>query len=264
MGKETNISWTHHTFNAWLGCQKVSPGCTNCYAEQMDNWLHKGAHWGTRGVRKMFGADHWRQPIHWNAAAEAANERRRVFCSSVADVFEDRPELEETRIALWELILATPHLDWLLLTKRPENFDRLLLWGSCGAYAEPLRNVWLGVTAENQEYASIRIPILQRTPAVRRFVSYEPALGPIDWTPFLSSTPNIHWVIFGDESGRRRRPADIEWARQTRDACEAHGVAYHFKQWCGANVDGITGEREKKKIHLPLLDGVRHAAFPPA
>lgn len=263
MGKETAISWTHHTFNAWLGCQRVSPGCENCYAETMDRWLSKGQHWGPGGSRKTFGAAHWRNPILWNRAAEKAGERRRVFCSSMSDVFEDRRELVEERVALWELIMSTPWLDWLLLTKRPENFDHLLLWGSHGSHASPLRNVWLGVTAENQRYAEQRIPVLQRTAAEKRFVSYEPALGPIDWS-CSGLLDGIDWVIFGDESGRKRRDADIAWARETRQACAEHGVAFHFKQWCGALVDGVGGERTKKAIHLPILDGVQHAAFPEA
>lgn len=123
-----------------------------------------------------------------------------------------------------------------------------------------------GVTAENDDYASVRVPELlrYRDHFAKLFVSYEPALGPIDWQLIFSRNDRPDWVIFGDESGRNRRPALLEWARTTRDACEAAGVAFHFKQWCGADVDGLDGERvgKARKIHLPILDGSQHAAFP--
>lgn len=262
MGERTDISWCDHTFNAWEGCEKISPGCKNCYAAAMNNWLRAGVNWGPGSERRFFGAEHWAKPLKWNADAVRAGVRRRVFCSSLADVFEDRPELGHTRVELWDLILKTPQLDWLLLTKRPENFERLLVWGRYGAFATPFRNVWLGVTAEDQEHADRRIPILRATPAAMRFVSYEPALGPIDWTTHLAGDGRPDWVIFGDESGRKRREAMITWARVTRDACAIAGVAFHFKQWCGAEHAGLSGKREKKRVHLPILDGVRHAGFP--
>jgi protein gp37 len=259
MGDTTAITWCDHTFNAWEGCEKISPGCKNCYAASTNNWLHGGENWGPGSTRRFFGAAHWAKPLKWNTAAKRDGVRRRVFCSSIADVFEDRPELEQVRHSLWDLILMCADLDWLLLTKRPENFERLLAWGRLGA---PFRNVWLGVTAEDQEHADRRIPILRATPAAMRFVSYEPALGAIDWTQHLVGDGRPDWVIFGDESGRKRRPAELAWARETRDACAAAGVAFHFKQWCGGDVDGLGGDRVKGKIHLPILDGVKHAEFP--
>lgn len=263
MGEKTAISWCDYTFNPWEGCEKISPGCKNCYAAALNAWLRKGENWGPDGTRRFFGAAHWRKPIAWDAAALAASVRRRVFCASVGDVFEDRDELAEHRERLWALIDRCRNLDWLLLTKRPENFDRMLPWGMGGPFAHAWPHVWLGVTAEDQEHAAQRIPILQTTAAAVRFVSYEPALGPIDWRRFLSISPNIHWVIFGDESGRGRRDAELEWARETRDACVKHGVAFHFKQWCGGDVSGVAGDRDRRrKIHLPILDGSRHAAFP--
>jgi len=273
VAERTAISWTDATFNPWNGCQRVSPGCENCYAQALDEWLRGGKHWGPLAPRQFFGDAHWNKPRRWNEAAKTAGKRTRVFCASTADVFEDRPELVAPRNRLFTLIQETPHLDWLLLTKRPENFEAMLPWyenrgGEVWQIGAAWRNVWLGVTAENDEWARRRIPLLRAIAARVRFVSYEPALGPIEWGELLDpglgeQNDEIHWVIFGDESGRRRRPAEIEWARQTRDACKLAGVAFHFKQWCGDAADGLAGERDgKRKVHLPILDGVKHAAFP--
>jgi protein gp37 len=268
VGEFTSIGWCHHTFNAWEGCVKISPACKFCYAASLNQWLRGGQNWGPGSPRRFFGADHWKKPLAWNRKAQAAGERRRVFCSSIADIFEllgdenRDAELEMARDQLWNLILSTPWLDWLLLTKRIENAERMLPWGRYGAFATPFRNVWIGVTAEDDEYARRRIPVLRSIDAVRRFVSYEPALSPIDWTPHLAGDRHPDLVIFGDESGRERRPATLKWARDTRDACAAAGVAFYFKQWHGA---GVEGERDKKgKYHLPILDGQRHAAMPGA
>lgn len=322
MGKDTAISWCHHTHNLWEGCFKVSPGCKHCYAEAMNAWLKRGANWGLNAPRHTFKAEHYRKPYAWNKAAKAAGQRERVFCGSVMDIMEIHPDrqinrmMDELRDQLWQTILETEWLDWLLLTKRPENFEQLLPWASRNVYRDPFPNVWLGVTAEDDEHARKRIPTLRATPAAVRYVSYEPALGRIDWDPWLKRVdhcgtcgaehlpqvddrclkcgatdalistwgdeqyskylngrrydenpiddgPPIDWVIFGDESGRRRRPAELEWARETRDACAIAGVAFHFKQWCGAGIDGVEGDRNAKRvIHLPILDGVQHAAFP--
>lgn len=266
MASSTLISWCHHTHNAWEGCEKISPGCKNCYAAAMNKWLRKGENWGPASPRRFFGPDHWKKPLTWNAAAKRDGVRRRVFINSISDVFEihsDRDvnaDLNSARERLWDLILSCSQLDWLLLTKRIENATELLPWPS--AFSAPFRNVWIGVTAEDQECADKRIPILRRVGAAVRFVSYEPALGPIDWRAHLEGAGRPDWVIFGDESGRNRRDADPEWARRTRDACAAANVAYHFKQWCGDNEPGIEGARTRRKIHLPILDGVQHAAFP--
>jgi protein gp37 len=262
MGERTAISWCDHTFNAWEGCEKISPGCKFCYAAELNKWLRKGENWGPDTPRRFFGDAHWSKPLAWDRAARSAGVRRRVFCSSVADVFEDRTDLDEHRERLWKLITETPHLDWLLLTKRPQNVADMLpvLW-----IERRVENAWLGVTAEDQEHADDRIPQLRmyRDHFAKLFVSYEPALGPISWPSHLVGDDRPDWVIFGDESGRKRRPAEIAWARDTRDSCAAAGVAFHFKQWCGADADGLGGERDgKRKIHLPVLDGSQHAAFP--
>jgi len=180
MSAVTGIAWTDHTFNPWWGCKEVSPGCAHCYAKAFDKRIGRDD-WGED--RRFFGDAHWNEPHKWNRKAAAGGIRRRVFCASMADVFEDRPDLEPWRLRLWALVVATPHLDWQLLTKRPENVAALAHpnWHR----GEWPRNAWLGVTAENQTFADIRIPLLLREPAPVRFVSYEPALGPVDFDLFL-------------------------------------------------------------------------------
>lgn len=232
MGRHTAIQWTDHTFNPWHGCQKVSEGCLHCYAEtnarRSPGVLGR---WGPTGTRVLKADSGWREPLKWNAEAARQKTRRRVFCASIADVFEDwqgpmvdskgrvlhrgidgtfkpiagkgpKPlTMDNVRDRLFGLIAATKHLDWLILTKRPENaspyFRRKNHWGAAEAYRDlvygpdysvgdglenwPPRNVWLGVSAENQEQADKRIPILLSIPAAVRFVSAEPLLGPIDF-----------------------------------------------------------------------------------
>lgn len=281
------IGWCHFTFNLWEGCFKISPGCKHCYAAEMNNWLHKGEHWERTGPRRFFGDDHWKKPLAWNRAAARSGVRYRVFCGSIMDWAEIHPDrainarLDMLRHKMWSLIAATEHLDWLLLTKRIENVpdflprlsfnrpdypQRVTTWHE--RFREPWsvrpwRNVWLGTSVEEDLYARTRLPILQQIPAVVTFGSYEPAIGSIDW-PTIPWMPD--WMIFGDESGRKRRPAELEWARQTRDACAARGKSFYFKQWNGDEtvLDGIAGIRVKGKIHLPVLDGSQHAEFPEA
>jgi protein gp37 len=241
--KDSEISWTHHTFNPWWGCVKVSPGCEACYAETLSKrWGHKI--WGPAKTtqRRLMSDDYWKQPLKWNAAAEKAGTRARVFCASMADVFEDHPGVTSSRIRLWDLIRETPMLDWLLLTKRPENILQMIpdRWRS-----HPRHNVWYGTSVENQEYADRRIPELLKVPAVVRFLSCEPLLGPVDifdylwesagpeWAGYNLAEPGIHWVIAGGESGPGARPMHPDWARSLRDQCSygSEHVAFHFKQW---------------------------------
>lgn len=217
MAENSKIEWTHHTFNPWEGCEKVSAGCKFCYAEQRDKQYHGGAHWGTDGIRKMMSEPYWQKPLRWDRNAQcncgaagmrpgecawcaAGCQRPRVFCSSLADIFEDRPELEAPRRRLFKLIQATPNLDWLLLTKRPENILRLTYRAidptddpdceyniagepnglDVAEFGELYPNIWLGTTVENQEMADKRIPELLQVPAAVRFLSCEPLLGPVD------------------------------------------------------------------------------------
>lgn len=261
MGNDTSIGWTDHTFNPWWGCTKISPGCTNCYAHSMDRrW--GGAHWGINAERRFFEDKHWNAPLRWNAAAQQEGARARVFCASMADVFEDRVDLVPHRNRLWSLIQATPHLDWLLLTKRPENFERFVPWviGS----DKPWANVWLGVTAENQEYADVRIPLLIGVPAVVHFLSCEPLLEHVVFEPKWFKN-GVSWVIGGTESGSRRRTTNPIWLRSLRNQSMNFGAAFFLRQ-AEPDVELITiGNGSVAKgpvVEAPYLDGVQHLAFP--
>jgi protein gp37 len=244
MAEETKISWADATFNHVRGCTKVSEGCKHCYAETLSkrNPTVLGM-WGPQGTRVMASESYWRQPIKWDKEAQEQGVRRRVFCASLADVFEG-PEtcseeaykvIEEARKRLFETIDATPHLDWLLLTKRPENIERLWPWGYYDdQFSWP--NVWLGTSVENQAAADKRIPELLKVPAKVRFLSCEPLLGAVDFrkVPGLNrdgAEKAIHWVIVGGESGPHARPMNPAWARSLRDQCAVADVPFHFKQW---------------------------------
>lgn len=224
MAENSKIEWTDHTFNPWWGCTRVSPACKHCYA---DTWAHRlGLElWGQRADRRFFGDAHWSGPLRWNREAKIAGVRARVFCASMGDVFESRRDLDPWRARLWDLIEATPFLDWLLLTKRPDRIGPCVPWRD-----EFPQNVWLGTTVENQAWAEKRLPHLLMYPAVVRFVSCEPLLGPLDLKPWIKGL-GIDWVIAGGESGHRARPSHPHWFRSVRDQCVANGVPFHFKQW---------------------------------
>jgi protein gp37 len=226
MGKDSEIEWTNHTFNPWWGCEKVSPACSNCYAEA---WAKRvGCNvWGKGAERRFFGEKHWNEPLVWNADAKRKKNRPRVFCASMADVFEARDDLNSVRTKLFNLIADTAQLDWLLLTKRPENIGKMVPWKVWPA------NVWLGTTVESQEWAEKRLPHLLTYPAAVRFLSCEPLLGPIDLAPWVgrSEFHPIDWVIAGGESGARSRPMELAWVRNLRDFCKGQKIAFHFKQW---------------------------------
>ena len=240
MAKDSRIEWTHHTFNPWWGCVKVSPACTNCYAE---TWSHRLGMdlWGRFAERRVPSQEYWHQPLRWNKEALRCGERRRVFCASMADVFEARAELNEWREQLWPLIEQTQQLDWLLLTKRPQNVDRMTPWD--GPWPA---NVWLGTTAENQKYADARVPVLLGSPARIHFISAEPLLGPLS----LKRWPGVDWVIAGGESGRGARPTDPEWVRRLRDECKARDIAFHFKQWGHWTPSVPKGTASRQQIEL--------------
>ncbi|WP_319413919.1 phage Gp37/Gp68 family protein [uncultured Cohaesibacter sp.] len=182
MVENSKIEWTDHTFNPWMGCAAVSPACDHCYAEAQTARF-KQVGWGTHADRKRTSEAYWRQPLLWNDKAEKSGVRFKVFCASLGDVFDNHKSiLPQWREDLWDLIRATPNLDWLLLTKRPQNFCSFLPgdWTH-----KPLKNVWLGVTVENQQEADRRIPILLNTPASKRFLSCEPLLGALDIRPWI-------------------------------------------------------------------------------
>lgn len=266
MAETSKIEWTDATFNPWVGCTKVSPACDLCYAE---GWAKRsGAPELWKGVRRRTTDAYWKQPLKWNAESPRKYGRRtRVFCASLADVFDNQVP-SEWRDALWNLIDKTPSLDWLLLTKRPQNIAKRLPTSN----GWPWPNVWLGVTVENQEEADRRIPILMNLPASRRFLSCEPLLGPVDlWSPRYQN-PNggltgavtswaggVDWVIAGGESGPGARASHPDWFRDLRDQCAAVGTPFLFKQWGEYGPDET---RIGKKRAGRLLDGVEHNGFP--
>ncbi|MCF1743534.1 DUF5131 family protein [Paradevosia shaoguanensis] len=226
MAEFSKIEWTDHTFNPWTGCTNISPGCDHCYAEA---WSKRSGHvkWGN-SPRKRTTDAYWKAPFIWQSRADefsAKNGRRqRVFCASLADVFDNQADVS-WRADLFEVIRSTRGLDWLLLTKRPQNIGKMLPsdWGADG-----YPNVWLGFTAEDQVRFDQRWKHLKIIPAAVRFVSYEPAIGPLRLAD-ADSLPD--WLICGGESGPGARPMNPQWARDIVADCEAMGVAPFHKQW---------------------------------
>lgn len=224
MAEWSKIAWTTHSFNPWVGCTKVSPACHNCYAEQ---WAKRSGmvQWG--GPRRRTSAANWKKPLKWNAAVRDGDARPRVFCASLADVW-DNDVPDEWREDLFRLIAATPQLDWLLLSKRIGNATRMLPSDWNAGY----RNVWLGATAVNQQEADRDIQKLLDVPAAVRFLSMEPLLGSVDLRPWLHE---LDWVIVGGESGAHARPLEVEWVKDLRKQCETAGTAFFMKQGSQAN-----------------------------
>jgi protein gp37 len=267
VSENSKIEWTDHTFNPWEGCQKVGPGCDHCYAETRNARFAGGTaiNWGPGAPRRRTSLSNWRKPLQWNAQADAFyaahGRRQRVFCASLADVFDNAVD-PTWRRDLFDLIEKTPYLDWLLLTKRIGNV--LPMISQTAQYRFDLEcletprlpdNVWLGATVVNQAEADRDIPKLLEVPARVRFLSMEPLLGPVDLRVIdvdghseiypLAGTRNcedddgkpmpdmaaLDWVIVGGESGREARPMHPAWARDIRDQCEEAGVPFLFKQW---------------------------------
>lgn len=301
MAERSNIEWCDSTFNPWIGCTKISPACDHCYAERDFDLRRHVVQWGAGQARKRTGADNWKKPGRWNTAGAAGrfrecgncgwrgeidtaeidyhcptckafeplmHARRRVFCASLADVFDNEVPAA-WRQDLFALIEATPNLDWLLLTKRIGNAEkmihdaRLSLVGSTRLIIpDVLPNIWIGATICNQAEADRDIPKLLSTPAAMRFVSIEPMLGPVDLTDIVvrhgggtedhfsalydadddeaDTASYIDWVICGGESGPHARPMHPQWARDLRDQCAAAGVPFMFKQW-GEYAPGTEG-----------------------
>lgn len=289
MAENSAIEWTDHTFNPWVGCTKVSPACDHCYAETWAKRTGQPHLWA--GERRRTTASNWQQPHIWNRRAAAAGRRERVFCASLADVFDNQVP-ERWRDDLWHLIDQTPNLDWLLLTKRPQNIAKMLPTPAIGAkpWGTGWPNVWLGTTAENQEEADRRIPHLLAVPAAIRFLSCEPLLGLIDlramdidgdtellplgagWLgrlePGEQEEARINWIIAGGESGPGARPMHPDWARALRNQCADAMVPFFFKQWGEWEPgDGDTARGQQfykvgKKAAGRLLDGREHNGVP--
>lgn len=279
MAEQTKIAWATSTFNAWIGCTKVGPGCDHCYAEQLDRTRFSktlgGAtkakpiiHWGVGAPRYLTSKGLWDDPLKWNKKREIAmglwaagrGERvpaHRVFCNSLADVFDNEVD-PRWRERLWGLINATPYLEWLLLTKRIGNVSKMLPenWiQTRDGMGLARRNVRLMISVVNQEEADRDIPKLLALP-FKNGISYEPALGPVDWTR-LSLQPGvtfngfesshnwipgraksgdwrgIQWIIVGGESTQgagKARPFELEWARDAIAQGKAAGVPVFLKQ----------------------------------
>lgn len=239
-----------------MGCTKVSQGCVNCYAETLmgDRWGK--VNWGPTGQRLKTSVPYWKKPVQWNkeqwvecpscgwrgngnvtksmagfSFCPACNHRevvfrptrRRVFCASLADVFEDNRQLTEWREDLFKLIEATPNLDWLLLTKRPENILNMMVRN-----APALPNVWIGASVESPQYFEERVRHLAEVPAAVRFLSVEPMIGPVRIPPLYADS--ISWVIVGGESGPNCRPMEIDWVRDIHGDCKAAGIPFFMKQ----------------------------------
>jgi protein gp37 len=304
MAITSNIEWTDATWNPWVGCTKISPACDHCYAavstaaRTLAHRLGIETLWGAGIHRYRTSEANWQQPLKWNdrhAEFYAQHgRRRRVFCASLADVFDNEVPAQ-WRSDLFKLIDSTKNLDWLLLTKRIGNVRNL----TRGVSAWP--NVWLGATICNQEEADRDIPKLLATPARVRFLSIEPMLGPIDLSTWIGDRQKdviarrlaglpyerhfVDWVIAGGESGHHARPMHPAWARSIRDQCRDAGVPFLFKQWgeWGPNIEYPTADayrwpigngmdsltdwwsyRVGKKAAGRLLDGVTHDGFPPS
>jgi len=272
MSANTKIEWADHTFNPWIGCTKVGPGCDNCYAKaDFEDRKHRVT-WGAGQARSRTKT--WGDPVRWNkqhlSFGIKHGRKQRVFCASLADVFDNEVS-ENWRIDLFSLIEETPNLDWLLLTKRIGNASRMVPWSAC---SEPFANVWIGATICTQEEADRDIPKLLAVPAAQRFVSMEPLLGPVDLGLCdcdMGSRPGpnglggvtcsrcnggggrmLDWVIVGGESGPNARPMHPDWVRSLRDQCQAAGVPFLFKQW-GEWVD-------ERHAHLdqPVRSSIKH------
>lgn len=240
MGTDSAIQWTDHTFNPWWGCSRVSPGCEHCYAETFSKRVGLKV-WGASAERRFFGEKHHAEPFKWNEKAKKAGVRYRVFCASMCDVFEQGEgatgvRLTEERARLWTTIENTPHLDWQLLTKRPQNMRNLV--PASWAKGWPA-NVWAGCTTENQDYVAIRIPSLLDVPAHIHFISYEPALGPIELDAYLSK---LSWVIVGGESGAGARDFSLGWASNVVTACREANVPVFVKQLGARAFEDCDGE----------------------
>jgi protein gp37 len=251
MATNSKIEWTTHTFNPWIGCTEVSPGCAHCYARDMMERRYHRVQWGAGQPRSRTTADYWKQPARWHRQAQANGQRERVFCASLADWLDDEVPIGWLADLL-KLIETTLHLDWLLLTKRIEHWSARLqavshltqdgaTIASTWLEGNAPVNVWLGTTVENPAQAERRIPHLLALPATLRFLSCEPLLEAINLQQYLPTVadangtcglePNrLHWIICGGESGKEARTFDLQWARTLRSQCQATGVAFFFKQ----------------------------------
>ena len=230
MAENTKIEWADHTFNPWIGCTRVSRACQICYAEDMMDTRFGRVKWGPKGKRSRTSAQYWKDPYRWNKAAYAELGRQaRVFCASLADVFDDHPSIQDDwRWLLWKTVVDTQNLEWLLLTKRPENWPQFL---PCTAPQSPYENIRLGVTIEDNDTLEKRGPLLAVAASIGwpTFVSYEPAAEIVDFEPLMQKGA-IGWLICGGASGPDAYDFDVQCARNAIAAGRRHNVPVHIKQ----------------------------------
>jgi protein gp37 len=257
---KTNILWAGrplsdgtiepgYSFNPWIGCQEVSIGCRECYARKLSTRYGWVDGWGKGAPRRLTSEANWKKPIQWARQAVKDGVIRRVFCASLADIFDEEVDItwKDRLYQLIENCSKIGGLEWLLLTKRAERIGKDLpdIW-----LDNPPDYVRLGVTAENQDNADKRITLLLNMWHGKNFVSVEPMLSEIDIEYYLrggfsGSIKKIDWVICGAESGTGARPMQLDWARSLRDQCQDAGVPFFLKQ---AVIDG-------KLVKMPFLDG---------
>ena len=242
MAETTGISWTDATFNPWWGCTRVSPGCENCYAETFDKRVG-GDHWGPGKPRRIMSEHYWNEPLRWNRKAEKAGKKLRVFCASMADIFDaEAPAGQRER--LWSLIRQTDHLIWQLLTKRVEGYRTLFPYDLLGH-----ERIWKGFTAEDQKRYDDRWDQMRFLPGLTWW-SYEPALTEVTMYKVWAKPA---WVVFGGESGPGRRECLLAWALKNRAECDQHNIPWFMKQM---------GARTPAEGKLLIPDDLRIQEFP--
>jgi protein gp37 len=242
LGK-TKIEWTEYSWNPVSGCTPISEGCQNCYAKRMANRLRgRCGYPADEPFKVTLHKDRLEEPLRWK-------KPRRVFVCSMGDLFHEDVS-RWMRFEVMDIILQAKQHTFLILTKRPANMKEFFEWyySKAGRTIETIKNLWLGVTAENQQRADERIPILLQIPAAVRFVSVEPMLGPVDLSlsdgvdlsvsvgtglkPGKSYLINsLDWVICGGETGPGARPMRLNWVRSLRDQCQTAGISFFFKAW---------------------------------
>jgi protein gp37 len=281
MGEVTGIGWCDHTFNSWWGCEKVDRACKFCYAEVLAKRFVKYPIWGAKTVRKTeFAKGHWAEPLSWNKKWEGKERKGLVFSASMSDVFEDHPDVINNRHRLFDLIEATPNLIWLILSKRPENIQRMIpsSW-------DEKTNVWFGTSLMKPDAAKERVYHLKKIKYNKIFLSCEPLFYRLDFKKIgavnLNGSWTMDWVIAGGESGMKAEPMNPEHARYLRDQCQHYNIPFFFKQWgkwkpCDLR-ESVEDDFQWKPIkdsdeimyHEPkyrnipnILDGVYYEQFP--
>jgi protein gp37 len=277
MGNTTRIEWTDSTWNPIRGCSRVSEGCRNCYAEAIAARFSKTGQ-AYEGLATLKGLDarwtgevrlietHLEDPIRWR-------KPRKIFVNSMSDLFHPGVK-DEWLTEIFSVMARAPRHIYQILTKRPERMLEALTAGAESVAAAlftntfgqpwPPLNWWFGVSVEDHETATHRLPILAKCPAFVRFVSYEPALGPVHWESALTLQEQrsaISWIIAGGESGTNARRMHPDWARSARQFCNDNHIAFFFKQWGEFHPNEIAKVGKKKAGSV--LDGVEWRDFPP-